>query len=652
MRRDRTCHLFGLSALLVVKLFTSSLNTQRYLSQMNASFPFMPTTDNDGVVKLILNACIPVEERWIQHGSLIYVVSNCSNVDSLLPANTTVIQHHDNERIQHLVCVMSENAASSCLQEALLNAPSTVVYPTHHHSLAPATIANVTLIPIHAMTTIMPVTWPSKNDSNVVLHLPCNSQTDLLAVTYHIPTYTRELVLLYECENGVFLRNKNKLLRNTTAVLSDLYPLTNISTQTCSAGNCLTTLLSAERLICLSWSCLIPSLMSPNEVTLVMEQSPLLGFLEEANSNLEVVSPSTPSSSCRHVQGRLGQWHFDESYHNQHFHNGTKWMTPERELPDFYRSNKFVWQDNYCPLQLFSRGKFCKAMQRLGFSRLFILGDSLQFMAAIALFRQLGYHDDNMTIHDHMKLTHRMRSSQTLTCSSSFSIEIIFHRYNHLWPNYATDTSGYGNQEAQNKAARRFVRGQKYDAKVFEYFQCIGGITNRIYPDEQGYCPWVHDYLNSTRKTLFWANAGAHFHHLDFFTKSVEYFEGFLRNSSRPDDWFILRTLHPGHDKCEDEIEPYVSFQEYRRKGFTNKFDWNLFVNYNRQMEELAWRSRRQGAAVVDIQDVYWTTALRKDGHPSRDDCLHYYLPGPPDWWVHSLYSMIEDKVLDQGNTK
>ena len=69
-------------------------------------------------------------------------------------------------------------------------------------------------------------------------------------------------------------------------------------------------------------------------------------------------------------------------------------------------------------------------------------------------------------------------------------------------------------------------------------------------------------------------------------------------------------------------------------------------------MEKLAWRSRHKGAAVVDIQDVYWTTALRKDGHPSRDDCLHYYLPGSPDWWVHSLYSMIEDKVLDQGNTK
>ena len=35
---------------------------------------------------------------------------------------------------------------------------------------------------------------------------------------------------------------------------------------------------------------------------------------------------------------------------------------------------------------------------------------------------------------------------------------------------------------------------------------------------------------------------------------------------------------------------------------------------------------------------------LRPDGHiVSRNDCLHYHLPGPPDWWSYLLVSSLVD---------
>ena len=50
------------------------------------------------------------------------------------------------------------------------------------------------------------------------------------------------------------------------------------------------------------------------------------------------------------------------------------------------------------------------------------------------------------------------------------------------------------------------------------------------------------------------------------------------------------------------------------------------------------------------ILDVVPMTILRPDGHISgpqkcstckNDDCLHYMLPGPTDWWNHLMYSNL-----------
>jgi len=48
--------------------------------------------------------------------------------------------------------------------------------------------------------------------------------------------------------------------------------------------------------------------------------------------------------------------------------------------------------------------------------------------------------------------------------------------------------------------------------------------------------------------------------------------------------------------------------------------------------------------------NVYNSSVLRRDGHVGFGDCLHYYSPGPTDWWVHFFYSAIRDLANGEAN--
>jgi hypothetical protein len=286
-------------------------------------------------------------------------------------------------------------------------------------------------------------------------------------------------------------------------------------------------------------------------------------------------------------------------------------------------------------------------MKTLGLQRLFAMGDSLQYMAMISLSHLLGM-ERIKSLHRHLQVPLNARSIQTLTCSDGYKIELAFYRSNHLWPILAGNVSDANIQDDRRKASKARIAQEhdlKYDKKPVEYFICNAPL-HALYPDEKGNCPWVYDYLANTAPTLLWTGVGAHLHFGRIFLEGLNHFEGFLRQHQRPHDLVLLRTLHPGHSGCGDVMDPYRSFQSYLVQGQTKQYDWHKFAYYNQMMEERAWKISRdvewKGAA-IDIHDIYWMTALRKDGHPSRKDCLHYLLPGPSDWWSHTLSSRLRD---------
>lgn len=68
--------------------------------------------------------------------------------------------------------------------------------------------------------------------------------------------------------------------------------------------------------------------------------------------------------------------------------------------------------------------------------------------------------------------------------------------------------------------------------------------------------------------------------------------------------------------------------------------------------EKIAQRNREPSDLAVHVLDVVPMTILRPDGHvsgPERcddcpdNDCLHYILPGPTDYWNHLLFSNLVD---------
>ena len=87
----------------------------------------------------------------------------------------------------------------------------------------------------------------------------------------------------------------------------------------------------------------------------------------------------------------------------------------------------------------------------------------------------------------------------------------------------------------------------------------------------------------------------------------------------------------------EQPIEqvPFANYQEYLPTE-TNDFDWNLVPSFNDY-------AKRHLPEHVSYINIYNMTVLRQDGHVGFGDCLHYYYPGPVDWWVHLWYSSLKD---------
>jgi hypothetical protein len=111
---------------------------------------------------------------------------------------------------------------------------------------------------------------------------------------------------------------------------------------------------------------------------------------------------------------------------------------------------------------------------------------------------------------------------------------------------------------------------------------------------------------------------------------------------------------------------PYHNYSEYQLSlssdplSVDDPYDWNLLEEYNAQAARVLQKRRQaqqQEAAatattrtpVVRLLNIWNATILRKDRHVGFDDCLHYNLPGPTDWWVHLWYAALRDlAVLEQ----
>ena len=148
--------------------------------------------------------------------------------------------------------------------------------------------------------------------------------------------------------------------------------------------------------------------------------------------------------------------------------------------------------------------------------------------------------------------------------------------------------------------------------------------------------------------TILVVNEGAHIYPMETFQNDIDdFFTKNIETSRRSDDMVIYRSTAPGHEHCENYSEPFTSQEEFKEPTMYN---WNMMTKYNDYVKSklsslsLMQNENEENRVKLMYLDIYNMTILRPDGHSSHGrDCLHYVIPGVPDYWNHLLYSNLLD---------
>jgi hypothetical protein len=161
----------------------------------------------------------------------------------------------------------------------------------------------------------------------------------------------------------------------------------------------------------------------------------------------------------------------------------------------------------------------------------------------------------------------------------------------------------------------------------------------------------TRDFVTSNpNRSLSILNIGAHYHTIQEYEEDFEMLLNVIDGFQRPNDLVFFRTTVPGHKGCKPVNArrfnwnkglrdlPLKKFEDYVP---TTQYAWNLFLDYNHYTKRKI--AERTTKPVIHILDVVNMTILRQDGHIGGNDCLHYFSPGPVDWWNHLLYSFLKE---------
>mmetsp|Transcript_20640 Transcript_20640/g.30334 ORF Transcript_20640/g.30334 Transcript_20640/m.30334 type:complete len:814 (+) Transcript_20640:44-2485(+) len=352
---------------------------------------------------------------------------------------------------------------------------------------------------------------------------------------------------------------------------------------------------------------------------------------QESFSQRALMPPPNPSQ-CRHVRGRVGSWVQDMEYAkvaqyqtpiSYYAGKADRLFVPTQDQP-FRIPSTYRWVDTMypqCQTEIATLEGMCQVMQSLGLRRILFVGDSLMWHMAQSMHKLLGATDD----------ADDGRSVKSWTVpfqcpNGSYEIQIQAVR----------------NDELNN------IEKEPTDIK-------------KPNCEQKGFCmPWLREYMSNPVPTVVVANAGAHIQDITRFRDAFDSFVETVDANGRPDDIFFFRTTVPGHRDCMKEgIAPYNNFREYQERE-TKKWNWNMLMKHNDYVDRTLndRKARGSGRIQIEMLDVIPMTVLRPDGHASskdcanqcdrKDDCLHYSLPGPPDWWNHLLYSDLLDLVNEK----
>jgi len=174
--------------------------------------------------------------------------------------------------------------------------------------------------------------------------------------------------------------------------------------------------------------------------------------------------------------------------------------------------------------------------------------------------------------------------------------------------------------------------------------------------------PWT-PYYERNKPELLVLNLGMHIHSDPFFDlllgETISYLEKSREAAGREGrraPRIVWRTTAAGHPECwkeggEGGREEGVVYEGVYKERYT----WHLIDGMNRRMEGRVREvlgeggvedegGREGGVMVMKLHEV---SKERRDGHLAGEgkDCLHYHLPGPPDWWTRVFMEVLDEVV-------
>lgn len=365
----------------------------------------------------------------------------------------------------------------------------------------------------------------------------------------------------------------------------------------------------------------------------------------------------TYGERCVRLRGTSGHWYANDTFGRETFYpNGFrsgKWFrqTYSRNKSAVYEGNRYAWEDTSleesssdCQIRPVNQNIFCDVAQALQIKRMLFVGDSL-----------MGHQVDSLrkliAMKDAVANCPNSNSSGGGDNPSFWHVEIIYERQN-LGPNFGKTIISENRTDAKDR--QQFGPEDPY----------CGGVKygQPITPGE--YCPWQKLYNNKTAtagvaddydvnagRTLIVLNQGAHFHSMETFRDSFDWFVELFNKIAIPRDIVVYRSTVPGHRDCfnaRNTTIPEMTHEKFMELFATDMYDWNLFDSYNRYAKQKMERDL-SSKVTGHYLNVYNMTVLRPDQHVAAKDCLHYTLPGPIDYWNHLLFTNLADMAKQKS---
>ena len=483
---------------------------------------------------------------------------------------------------------------------------------------------------------------------------------------YIPPSVTRISVLsVASCVGGCIVHGT--ILKDS---LSKIYPRTEVTFEIVQSSlSTYTRMMRTKHLICpVGHSCLLPALFrkkttfsvimdsmtmypwfsqlikySSSTIDLVpstvfdskridIESDEVGPFQEDLEAFLFQKPPKERLNLCKKLRGRFGHWLEDMNHASK-----AQYTTPLRQFQEisfepthlhpFPPATTYRWEEGIfrsCQINLVERESLCHILEELNIKRIFFIGDSLSLQMAQSFWKLMSFENEPSPVKPdpQWKPWSRFDWTRDVECkSSTFTFYVSFVRNDFLNDNMKPVT-----------------------------FQKVGENSNC---GRSEYCfPWIEKYKSFSDRSLILANFGSHVHSLIQFKELFDNFmETLEHNMKDSNDIIMFRTTSPGHNGCQTALEPFGTHSQFMQTLSADFRSWHKFGSYN----DYVYRKVQDYSgdlSNIHILDIYPMTILRPDGHLAgpvtckrckKDDCLHYTLPGPGDWWSHLMFTYLQD---------